>query len=142
MSSVVFHLLLQTQATPRRMPKKGGRAIHPADVAVRAGHLTPMQVHRILSSLQQSDAAWSVDRIASAYDVDARHLENMRQHLTLPFIEHDDADDDNAWQGTRTEPARWQVQRELGMGVSAPAHGGVMGGQHTIDEDAEETSTK
>jgi hypothetical protein len=95
-------------------PQKGGRAIHPADVIEQRGKLTPLQMHRILSTLHQRDPTWTVERIARAYDVEVRTIESMQKHLSLPFVFQDDT---KIWQGTTEEPTQVVIQRSMGNKV-------------------------
>lgn len=79
-----------------------------------------MQMHRILTTLQQADASWPIEKIALAYDVSEATILSVKNHLTLPFVFKDS---DNTWQGTVNEPTHVLIQRALGNDIRVPRMG-------------------
>jgi len=99
------------------LPRKGGRPIHPADMIEQRGKLTPMQLHRVLSSLQQSSSEWGLSAAAAAYDVDPALLSSTRSALSLPFVAPSTRRERGFWEGGPEEPVAVQLQRSLGQEV-------------------------
>ena len=116
-------------SSSKTLPKKGGRSIHPADVIEMRGKLTPVQMHRMLVTMQQEEQAepgqrqqsandaaqyWSVGRVAAAFELDPAAVESMRRHLSLPYVI---ADEQRTYHGTVDIPANVFIQRSLGKTV-------------------------
>ena len=116
-------------ASSRPRPQKGGRPIQPASVYELHGQLTPLQLHRVLSSTKAeaeaataaaaaggggpSSAYWTDERVARAYSIDTAAVANIRKHLSLPFVMSRDGG--MLWHGTVEVPVSVQLQRSLGQ---------------------------
>lgn len=122
-------------ASSRPRPQKGGRPIQPASVREQHGQLTPLQMHRVLSSTKaEAEAAtaaaaaagggvappsyWTDERVARAYSIDTAAVTNIRKHLSLPFVMSRDGG--MLWLGTTEVPVSVQLQRSLGHAETEP----------------------
>jgi hypothetical protein len=122
-------LFLQTLGSrdTRLAPMKGGRATHPRDVIESRGKLTPLQMHRILSSVQQRDPKWTMPAIAAAYSISENALASMLRHLALPFtVRHETG----TWLGSPNLPPEIAIQKALGHHIPCS----IMGQHLTIEK--------
>jgi hypothetical protein len=122
-------------ATPgsRALPRKGGRPIQSADAIEQRGKLTPMQLHRVLSSLQQqptNSPDWTVTSVAEAYNLSPSAVSSLRATLALPFVSPSPGREAGFWEGGTEEPVPVQIQRSLGQPVERTR---ILGGHLRID---------
>jgi len=109
-----------TEARPKL--RKGTRSrvsVHPSEQE-RPGHVTALQLHRILVALQTKDPRWDVPSIAAHFDVPPIYIDSLRRNFSVPYI---DVTKHGDYEASRTEPKRKEAMRALGDQTPATLFG-------------------
>jgi hypothetical protein len=93
-------------------PKKGGKPIQSAEAMEQSGKLTPMQLHRIVSSMQQDKQKWTVERVSATFSLDPTVVSSISKHLSLPIIVPD-SNEPGMWDGYKRIPTNLVMLRSF-----------------------------